>query len=145
MPFSYQNHFIVVTHKNTPVKCFNSAQQFFVIPAVDENLCVVFHWLCEYGERSSVEFFLLTLSQLLWCHLTLRLLHQPTKILTKKKGRCVSEVYKDKIFFNNLKHIPRLVQITGHNAHTMSTFLLSTKTGQWYLVFPFAIILVKIT
>ncbi|CAN8031760.1 unnamed protein product, partial [Ixodes persulcatus] len=56
---------------NSPVECFYSTQQLFVVPAVDENLSVVFHRLRQHRERSGVELFFLPLRQFLWRHFTL--------------------------------------------------------------------------
>ena len=72
----------------SPVKSLDSAKQFLVISAVDEDLCVVLDRLCEDGERASVEFFLFPCCQLIWGHLPLGLLHH-TSPKNRRKIRLV--------------------------------------------------------
>lgn len=67
-----------------PIKCLNSCEEFFVVPAVYEDLGVVFNGLRQYRKGSGVELLLLPLVQLLGSHLTLRLLHEST---AKKKDK----------------------------------------------------------
>lgn len=52
-----------------PVESFDSSKKFLVVAAVDQDLRVVFHRLCEHGQRPSVELLFLSFLELLWTHL----------------------------------------------------------------------------
>lgn len=55
-----------------PVKGFHSTQQFAVVSAADQDLCVVLDGLCQNGKRPNLEFFSFALRQLLGGHFGLR-------------------------------------------------------------------------
>ena len=62
-------------HVAMPVKSFNSAEEFLVVSAIDQNLCVILDGLCQNWQRSCVEFFLLASFKLFWSHLRLGFIH----------------------------------------------------------------------
>lgn len=67
--------FLNCCQPNLPVESFDTSQQLFIIAAVDEDLSVVLHGLCQDRQGPSVKLFLFMLGQLLWCHLTFGLLN----------------------------------------------------------------------
>lgn len=56
-------------HVAVLVEGFHTAQELFVVAAVDEHLGVVLDRLGEHGEWPCVKLLLLPLLQLLWCHI----------------------------------------------------------------------------
>ena len=57
---------IFENHVAVSVKGFHSAEQFPVVPAIDEYLCVVLDGLSQDGERSCLELFLISGSLSFW-------------------------------------------------------------------------------
>ena len=57
--------------KSSPVERLDSAEEFLVVPAVDEHLSVILYTVRQHPEWSCVELLLLPSLHLLWGHFNL--------------------------------------------------------------------------
>lgn len=107
-----------------PIECLHAAQQFLIIPAIDEYLGIVFHRLSQHRQWSGVEFLFLLPGQLFGRQFGFRFIERPVWYANDKHYYEAHIEVRQTFTFRNFAALFASIHIEEYNSLTCCTVWL---------------------